>query len=94
MKRSAGTVNVFNLGHETHCEVNDSIGWICAALGAVPQIEYGGGERGWVGDNPFIFLDTRRIRALGWKPALSIQEAVGRTVEDLRTRSRVGDTYL
>jgi UDP-glucose 4-epimerase len=94
MTRSADSVNVFNLGHETHCEVNDSIGWICAALGVIPRIEYSGGERGWVGDNPFIFLDTRRIRALGWKPALSIQEAIGRTVEDLRTRSRVGDTYL
>jgi UDP-glucose 4-epimerase len=90
---SAGSVNIFNLGHETWCEVNDSIAWICTALGVAPQIEYSGGERGWVGDNPFIFLDTRRIRALGWKPALSIQEAVGRTVEDLRTRSRVGDTY-
>ena len=90
---SAGSVNIFNLGHETWCEVNDSIGWICATLGVAPQLEYSGGERGWVGDNPFIFLDTRRIRALGWKPALSIQEAAGRTVADLRTRSRVGDTY-
>jgi UDP-glucose 4-epimerase len=94
MTASADTVNIFNLGHETYCEVNDSIGWICAALGATPEIHYSGGERGWVGDNPFIFLDTRRIRTLGWKPALSIQEAVERTVADLRTRSRLGDTYL
>jgi UDP-glucose 4-epimerase len=90
---SADTVNVFNLGHETYCELNDSIGWICAALGATPRIEYSGGERGWVGDNPFIFLDIRRIRALGWKPEVSIPEAVARTLDDLRTRSRVGDTY-
>jgi UDP-glucose 4-epimerase len=93
MTGSADPVNVFNLGHETWCEVNDSIGWICAALGAAPRIEYSGGERGWVGDNPFIFLDIRRICALGWKPSVSIREAIGRTVEDLRTRSRAGDTY-
>ncbi len=93
MERSAAKVNVFNLGHDTWCEVNDSIGWICAALGVSPRIEYSGGERGWVGDNPFIFLDTRRIRALGWQPTLSIQEGIHRTLDDLRTRSRSGDTY-
>src|SRR3569832_95597 len=93
MQSSTDQVNVFNLGHDTWCEVNDSIGWICAALGVSPRIEYGGGERGWVGDNPFIFLDTRKIRALGWQPTLSIQEAIHRTLGDLRTRSRSGDTY-
>jgi UDP-glucose 4-epimerase len=93
MQRSTAEVNVFNLGHDTWCEVNDSIGWICAALGVSPRIEYSGGERGWVGDNPFIFLDTRRIRALGWQPTLSIQDGIHRTLGDLRTRSRSGDTY-
>jgi UDP-glucose 4-epimerase len=93
MTQGADRVNVFNLGHETHCEVNDSIGWICAALGVTPRIEYSGGERGWVGDNPFIFLDTRKIRALGWAPRVSIQEGIGLTLDYLRTRSRPGDTY-
>ncbi len=93
MAHSTDRVNIFNLGHETYCEVNDSIGWICAALGVAPRIEYSGGERGWVGDNPFIFLDTRKIRALGWAPALSIQAGIGRTLDYLRTRSRLGDTY-
>jgi len=45
---------------------------------------YAGGERGWVGDNPFIFLDCRRMRALGWKPRLTIREAVVRTLEYLQ----------
>jgi UDP-glucose 4-epimerase len=94
MGRSTDSVNIFNLGHDTWCEVNDSIGWICASLGVTPRIEYSGGERGWVGDNPFIFLDTHKIRALGWQPSLSIQESIGRTLDDLRTRSRLPDTYL
>jgi UDP-glucose 4-epimerase len=93
MALSGDGVNLFNLGHDTYCEVNDSIGWICAALGVTPRIEYGGGDRGWVGDNPFIHLDTTRIRALGWKPTLSIQDSIVRTLEFLRTRSRVADTY-
>ena len=39
--------------------MNDSIGWICGHLGVAPALEYTGGDRGWIGDNPFIFLDTR-----------------------------------
>ncbi len=46
-----------------------------------PQLAYSGGERGWIGDNPFIFLDTARVRALGWKPKLTIREGIIRTVD-------------
>jgi UDP-glucose 4-epimerase len=72
--------NLFNLGNEEYCEVNDSIGWIAGHLGLTPKLEYSGGNRGWVGDNPFIWLDTGRIRALGWKPKLTIREGVIRTL--------------
>src|SRR6266850_514738 len=72
MSRANERVNVFNLGVDSYCEVDDSIAWISAALGLNPQVTYSGGERGWVGDNPFIFLDTSRIRAMGWRPRLSI----------------------
>ena len=93
MAQPGDSVNLFNLGHDTWCEVNDSIGWICEALGVAPRVEYGGGDRGWVGDNPFIHLDTRRIRALGWKPTLSIRDSIVRTLESLRTHPSVMDTY-
>ena len=49
-----------------------------------PKLDYSGGERGWIGDNPFIYLDTRKIRGLGWKPKLGIRQAVLKTVEFLR----------
>jgi UDP-glucose 4-epimerase len=78
-----GSVNIFNLGHNTYCEVKESIDWICAALGVTPTIEYTGGDRGWPGDNPFLYLDTARIRALGWNPTLTIRESVIRTVQYL-----------
>jgi UDP-glucose 4-epimerase len=48
-----------------------------------------GGERGWIGDNAFIFLDTASIRALGWKPALSIQEGIVKTVAFLEANEWV-----
>lgn len=76
-------VNVFNLGTDEYCEVSSSAGWIAEKMGCNPEFEYAGGERGWIGDNPFIYLDTAKIRDLGWKPSFSIQEGVIKTVEFL-----------
>src|SRR2546427_11621085 len=91
MARADDRVNIFNLGVESYCEVQDSIAWISAALGLNPKVTYNGGARGWVGDNPFILLDTRRIRALGWRPKLSIEEGVLKTVAFLRENAWVFD---
>jgi UDP-glucose 4-epimerase len=82
--KATGKTTVLNLGTDEYCHVNDSIGWICEELGVKPEIRYGGGERGWIGDNPFIFLDCSAVRALGWKPKLSIKQGVIRTVRYLR----------
>jgi UDP-glucose 4-epimerase len=74
---------VFNLGVDSYCTVRESVGWITARLGVDPELEFTGGDRGWVGDNPFIFLDTSAIRSTGWQPKYSIREAVERTVDFL-----------
>lgn len=76
-------VNLFNLGTDEHCQVDDSIDWICEYLSVAPRRVYSGGERGWVGDSPFIFLDCSRIRGLGWRPKFSIREGVIRTLQYL-----------
>jgi UDP-glucose 4-epimerase len=81
--RAPGRLSILNLGTDEYCEVNDSINWITAHLGLRPRRIYSGGERGWVGDSPFIFLDCRRMRALGWRPTLGIREAVVRTLQYL-----------
>ena len=87
--RADAPVNIFNLGVDAYCEVNDSIGWICQAMGVKPQLNYTGGDRGWIGDNPFIYLDTKRIRALGWAPKHSISQGVIKTVEFLQANEWV-----
>ncbi len=72
---------------QAYCEVNDSIGWITGHLGIDPVRIYTGGERGWIGDSPFIFLDTTKIRSLGWAPKLSIREGIIRTLDYLKATS-------
>jgi len=71
---------VYNLGTPEYVEVNQSIGFICATLGLKPRLEYTGGDRGWIGDNPFIFLDTAKIQATGWKPGLTIEQGIVKTL--------------
>jgi UDP-glucose 4-epimerase len=72
---------VYNLGAPEYCRVSDSIGWICSRLGVTPKLEFTGGDRGWVGDNPFIFLETKKIQETGWRASIQIREAVERTVD-------------
>jgi UDP-glucose 4-epimerase len=85
IERAPNKVNIFNLGTDEYCEVNDSVGWISEALSIAPARTYSGGERGWIGDNPFILLDCTRIRALGWKPTLTIREGILNTLRYLET---------
>jgi UDP-glucose 4-epimerase len=73
-------VEVYNLGTDEYVQVNDSIRFICAHLGVLPRLEYSGGDRGWIGDNPFIFLETKKIRATGWKTSLTIEQSIIRTL--------------
>jgi UDP-glucose 4-epimerase len=84
MTRISGEVQIFNLGTADFCEVHHSIAWISERLGLTPALEYTGGERGWIGDSPFIFLDCSKIRALGWTPTLTIREGIIRTLEYLQ----------
>jgi UDP-glucose 4-epimerase len=80
-KLAPDRVNIFNLGAENYCELKDSVAWISERLGLSPKITYTGGDRGWIGDNPTVFLDTKRIRDLGWREKLSIRQGIEKTVD-------------
>ena len=83
-RKARHNVEIYNLGNDEYVRVNDSIGFICGALGLKPKLEYTGGNKGWVGDNPFIFLDTKKVRATGWKTTLTIEQGIGRTLKWLQ----------
>jgi UDP-glucose 4-epimerase len=81
--RARGPLQIFNLGTEECCTVDDSLGWICDHLGVDPRRRYTGGVRGWVGDSPLILLDVGKVKALGWEPKVSIRDGIVRTLEYL-----------
>jgi UDP-glucose 4-epimerase len=75
-----GTSEVFNIGTDETVVVDDSVRLICGHMGVDPDIEHTGGARGWPGDSPLILLDCTKLRSLGWRPDLSIADAIERTV--------------
>ena len=89
IENSNECINLFNLGTDEFCEVNDSISWICGYLDLKPTLHYTGGNKGWIGDNPFIFLDCSKIRSLGWQPKCSIKEGIIRTLDYLKENPEI-----
>ncbi len=82
---------IYNLGTPEYVQVKDSVGYICAALKLQPELRFTGGDRGWIGDNPFIFLDTKKIQSTGWKPKLTIEQGIIRTLRWLEANRWVYD---
>lgn len=83
ISKCSDLVNIFNLGTPEYCQVVDSVKWICAEMEVEPELSFSGGRQGWIGDNPFIFLDTSRIQAIGWKANMSIESSIKNTVQFL-----------
>lgn len=83
LSHSHEKINIYNLGTNEYFEVIQSIECICAELGVNPTLSFEGGRRGWIGDNPFIYLDTAKIQKLGWSPKYSIRDSVKSTTKYL-----------
>jgi UDP-glucose 4-epimerase len=79
--------NIFNLGHDEFMNVLQLADIVVEELG-LKGIRYRttGGERGWLGDSPFVHLDTTRLKALGWYPQISIEQGVRNTVRYLQAQ--------
>ena len=82
--KSDDKVNLFNLGCEDWLIV-DRIAEIVAEEMGLDNVqwEHTGGERGWVGDIPRTWLKIDRLKALGWQPQFSSEEAVREAVRIL-----------
>ena len=84
LEKAQEKVNIINLGVNDVCEVDDSIRWICEELEVNPKLEYSGGDRGWIGDNPLIHLDPSKMMEMGWAPKLSIRDGIVQTLSYLQ----------
>ena len=75
--RAQDTVNIFNLGCEDQVNVTRIAEIIREEMGLPgATFRYTGGERGWKGDVRAMLLSIDRLKALGWKPATTSEQAV------------------
>lgn len=83
-ERSTARSAVFNLGHDEVMPVTEVATIVASEMG-LRDVEwrFTGGARGWLGDSPFVQLDTAAIRSLGWQPRIPIEEGIRRTVRHL-----------
>jgi UDP-glucose 4-epimerase len=79
-EKSKHRFQTYHLGVEDYCRVSQSAGWIIDELKLNPVIEFTGGNKGWVGDNPFVFLDVKKAISTGWYPKFGIEESIRETV--------------
>ena len=83
LKKTKG-VEVYNIGQNRYLTIKQITDCILDEAG-LPNIKrvWLGKKSNWKGDNEFVFLDTKRIRKLGWKPKVSTEEGIRRTVRYL-----------
>jgi UDP-glucose 4-epimerase len=70
-------VNIFNLGCEDQVNVTRIAEIIREEMGLPgAAFRFTGGERGWKGDVRAMLLSVDRLKALGWKPSTTSEQAV------------------
>jgi len=74
--------NIFNIGSEEWVTVNYIAKIVISELKLRDvELSYTGGEQGWTGDVPLMLLDISKLKSLGWKPKMRIDEAIRRYVK-------------
>lgn len=73
---TADRMNIYNIGATTRSKVADIARIVIEEGPGEAEIVYSGGDRGWIGDVPKFAYDIGRIRALGWEPSMTSDEAI------------------
>jgi len=85
LEKAKDKVNIFNLGWENYIDVKTVADTVTSELGLKNvKYEYTGGSRGWVGDSPLVHLSIEKMKNLGWRPKVSCEEGIRRTVRWLK----------
>lgn len=83
-KLSHEPLNYFNIGAgDEGIYVRDIAKIVVDAVSPGAQIQYGQGDKGWVGDVPRFQYSVEKLKKLGWIPKLSSAEAVSLAVEQI-----------
>ncbi len=82
-------VSIYNIGHQDLLTVSQIVDSILEVLGKTSvKKTWLGKESNWKGDNEFVLLSIEKLKRLGWRPKLTIREAIRQTVIYLKENPR------
>ena len=81
-EKTSDRVNVFNLGLEEQTSVDALADIVVEEMGlSNVKKKYSGGDRGWIGDNPVVYLSIEKMKKLGWKPEMKPRDVIKLTAK-------------
>lgn len=81
--------NIFNIGHDDILTVDEIVDIILKIANVKIKKKYTGGDKGWIGDNNFVYLDNTKLKKLGWKAMYSFKEGIEKTVLFLQNNPHI-----
>ena len=94
VSKSKDKVGLYNFGNDDYATVDDIARIVCEEMGLRGvKFTYAGGPRGWIGDMPFVFLDNRKIKSLGWKPKYNSSQAVRQAAHEMLALQDIADKH-
>ena len=77
-------INYFNIGaQDTGIAVSEIAKTVVQVVAPKAAIEFGFGNKGWVGDVPRFTYSTKKLSALGWQPKMDSSQAVSLAVQQI-----------
>lgn len=77
-------ITTMNIGVEDATTVTRIADIMCEEMGlSGVRYIYSGGDRGWKGDVPSFQYDLQKVKATGWKPKYTSDEAVRETIRNI-----------
>jgi len=78
------TPSIYNIGPvDDGIFVRDIAAIVVKAYGGNIKLNFGIGNRGWVGDVPKFVYSTDKLQKLGWKPLMSSTQAIVRAASEI-----------
>jgi UDP-glucose 4-epimerase len=62
---------------------------VVAAISPSARIEFGEGNRGWVGDVPRFSYSISKLAAIGWCPKLTSLEAIKKAIQEIALQEKI-----
>ena len=81
---AAALFGYYNVATEDYLDVKSIADLVVEEMGLRNvALHFAGGDRGWKGDVPVLRFDLAKSHALGWRAALTSQEAMRRSIREM-----------